>query len=91
MMEWSIFDRVISALSLVVFLIIAAGWTYSLVRGRPLVGGGGRRLRIIDALNLDTRRRLVVVACDDVEHLLLLGPTQDLVVATNLKVREDGE
>lgn len=36
--------------------------------------GSARRLAIVEVMPLDPRRRLLLVRCDDVEHLLLLGP-----------------
>jgi len=41
-----------------------------------------RRLKIVESLPLDSRWRLVIVQCDDTEHLLLLGPGQDRLVDT---------
>jgi flagellar protein FliO/FliZ len=38
---------------------------------------GVRRLKVIESLMLDPRRRLVVVRFDDREHLLLLSPSGD--------------
>ena len=40
----------------------------------------GRRLAISEILAVDARRRLVLFRRDDVEHLVLLGPTQDLLI-----------
>ena len=44
---------------------------------------GQKRLSIIEVTPIDARRRLVLVRCDDREHLLLLGPNTETVVATN--------
>jgi flagellar protein FliO/FliZ len=43
---------------------------------------GGRRLAISEILAIDARRRLVLLRRDNVEHLVLLGPTQDLLIET---------
>jgi flagellar protein FliO/FliZ len=43
-----------------------------------------KRLEIVESLTIDVRRRLVIVRCDGNEHLLLLGATQDVVVAADL-------
>ncbi|MGE0597707.1 MAG: flagellar biosynthetic protein FliO [Hyphomonadaceae bacterium] len=40
-----------------------------------------RRLKIMESLMLDPRRRLVVVRFDDRDHVLLLSPAGDRVVA----------
>jgi flagellar protein FliO/FliZ len=45
---------------------------------------GDRRIEIIDAAPVDARRRLVLVRRDRTEHLLLLGPTGDVVVETGI-------
>jgi len=51
---------------------------------RTPIPGTLRRLKIIETLPLDARRRLVIVQCDNAHHLLLLGLHQDLIVASNL-------
>lgn len=49
--------------------------------GDPQNGArAGKRLAIVEARNLDMRRRLVLIRRDDVEHLLVLGQDGDLVV-----------
>lgn len=42
--------------------------------------GQKRRLKLIESLVLDPRRRVILVQRDDVEHLLLLGPQGEVVV-----------
>lgn len=39
-----------------------------------------RRLKVLESLMLDPRRRLVVVRFDDREHLLLLSPAGDRAI-----------
>ncbi len=41
-----------------------------------------RRLKLVETLPLDMRRRLVLVACDGKEYLLLFNGERDTVVAT---------
>jgi flagellar protein FliO/FliZ len=43
-------------------------------------GAAPKRMRIAESLMLDPRRRMVIVRCDDREHLILLGPGGDIVV-----------
>jgi flagellar protein FliO/FliZ len=45
---------------------------------------GPRRLAISEVLALDARRRLVLVRRDGVEHLILIGGTDDLVVEAGI-------
>ena len=42
-----------------------------------------RRLKILETLQIDPRRRLILVQKDSDEHLLLLGPSQEIVVGSS--------
>jgi hypothetical protein len=62
-----------------------------IVRGRrgpsPFVRGGRNRqprLQVLDAAAVDTRRRLVLVRRDDVEHLIMIGGPTDIVVESRI-------
>lgn len=74
--------KLMGALALVLLLFGAAAWAAK----RYLPGAGrvgarpGRRLSVIEVAVLDTRRRLVLVRRDDVEHLILIGATSETVV-----------
>jgi flagellar protein FliO/FliZ len=46
---------------------------------------GQRRLSIIESLALDGKRRLLLVRRDDVEHLVILGPSTEVVVERNIR------
>lgn len=48
--------------------------------GRPAGGANVQRLAVVGSTAIDTRRRLVLVRRDDVEHLILIGGPADLVV-----------
>ena len=50
-----------------------------------LRGPGARRLSVVEILPLDARRRLVLLRRDGKEHLILLGPTQDVVIETGIE------
>ena len=61
-----------------------------IVRGRPsspfIRGGRNRtpRLAVLDAAAIDTRRRLVLLRRDDVEHLVMIGGPTDIVIETRI-------
>ena len=80
--------RLLMAFSIVLALMGALGFVLKYVgtRGLSLPGSTmrARRLRIVESLALDTRRRVVIVRCDEREHLLLLNPQGDIVVEANL-------
>ncbi len=52
--------------------------------------GGGRRLNVVEVLNLDGRRRLVLIRRDGVEHLILLGAEGESVVERDIKNLSQG-
>ncbi|HLQ92842.1 MAG TPA: flagellar biosynthesis protein FliO [Xanthobacteraceae bacterium] len=75
------------------FLVLVAviGATAWLVRrfGSERLGGAssrGRqpRLAVIDAATVDSRRRLILIRRDNVEHLLMIGGPTDVVIEPNI-------
>src|SRR6188508_3704327 len=76
----------------IAFLIVLAliGLTAWLVRrfGSNRLGAAARgrqpRLAVIDAANVDGRRRLVLIRRDNVEHLMMIGGPNDVVVEPNI-------
>jgi hypothetical protein len=81
----------------IAFLVVLAliGLTAWLVRrfGANRLGGAARgrqpRLAVIDAANVDGRRRLVLIRRDNTEHLLMIGGPTDVVIEPNI-VRATG-
>lgn len=93
-MEWSLYLRTLLALVFVLGLITGAAYLarrFGFGHGvRP--GRSGRRLAVVESLSLDSRRRLVLVRRDDVEHLLLLGGAAEVVVENRIsRVPAEGE
>jgi flagellar protein FliO/FliZ len=80
--------RTIFAFSIVMALIAGFGFVlkYFSARGLTLSGKAvsARRMKIVESRSLDAKRRLIIVRCDDREHLLLIGGQDDIVVETNL-------
>jgi flagellar protein FliO/FliZ len=78
--------RLVGALALVLALIFAVAWVAKRLGlgGRLAIARGKRRLAIQEVLPLDGKRRLVLLKRDGVEHLLLLGVNDDLVVETGI-------
>lgn len=57
----------------------------------PFVRGGRNRqprLQVLDAAAVDTRRRLVLVRRDDVEHLIMIGGPTDIVIESRISNTE---
>jgi hypothetical protein len=75
------------AVALGLFCLVAVLW---FIRNRPsspfIRGGKNRqpRLAVLDAAAVDTRRRLVLVRRDDVEHLIMIGGPTDIVIESRI-------
>ena len=61
------------------------------IRGGRLARGAERRLQVVEAMVLDTRRRLVLVRRDGIEHLILLGTHDDILVEGNITPPESDQ
>lgn len=48
-----------------------------------------RRLKIVESLALDARRRAVILRRDNREHLVILGPTGETVIETGIELAQD--
>lgn len=75
------------ALLFVLSLVALLAWVVrrlGLIPGAAAMKRSGRRLEIVEITPLDVRRKLVLVRRDDVEHLILLGLQQDVVVETGI-------
>jgi flagellar biogenesis protein FliO len=78
--------RIILAFSFILALLAGLMLALKFAAGRgfrlPGMIAQNARLKVVESLPIDVRRRLVVVCCDDTEYLLLLGANKDIVVAT---------
>ena len=85
-MDISSYLRFILALMFVVGMIGALAYLAkrSLPMFRNINTGPTRRIGIVEVATLDARRRLVLLRRDDVEHLVILGPTSETVVEKNI-------
>ncbi len=80
--------NVVLALGIVLILIVLGLWALKLLsKASGNVGRGrNRRLMVVDQLPLDTRRQLLIIRRDNVEHLILTGGPQDVVIETGIAV-----
>lgn len=86
-MDASNYVRFVAALLFVLALIAFATWLakrFGLGGGINATKRGARRLQITEALTVDAKHRAVLIRRDDVEHLVLIGPTGDVVVETGI-------
>ena len=79
--------RFVLALVAVIGLILVLAWV---ARRSGLGGmiakptGRRRRLSVVEVLSLDPKRRLVIIRRDGVEHLILLGQSNECVVESGI-------
>lgn len=72
---------------LALLLLILVLWVIRNRAPSPFVRGGRNRqprLQVLDAAAVDTRRRLVLVRRDDVEHLIMIGGPTDIVIESRI-------
>lgn len=48
-----------------------------------------RRLKVLEILPLDARRKAVLLRRDDAEHLVIFGPTGETVIETNIQAKHE--
>lgn len=82
--EYQQFFKAVAALVLVLGLM--GGLTLALKKlglGGPMpVVGKDKRLKIIEVLAVDGRRKVMILQRDDVQHLILLGGNEETVIET---------
>lgn len=76
-MDWA---RALFALIATLALILGVAWGARRLGMLQANGQAPRRLKVTESLMIDPRRRLIVVRCDDREHLILCGPGGDILV-----------
>lgn len=53
--------------------------------------GNKRRLRIVEILPVDHRRKLILLRRDGKEHLVILGPTGETVIESGIEPESNNE
>lgn len=78
--------KFIAAFVLVIGGMLALAWGLKRagLAGHILRTGPHRRLRVVESMPVDHRRRLVLLRRDDREHLILLGPDHATVVERDI-------
>jgi len=83
----SLFDGRIGSFLAIFIAICVVGLAVALIMrvwGRGIKPSAGRRLGIVDAFDLDRHRQLVIIRRDNVEHLIMIGGPNDLVVESDI-------
>lgn len=90
-METLLYVKFIAAFVFVIALMLLLPWVMKKmgISGQSIMAGNKRRLKVVEYLSLDHRRRLLLVRRDDQEHLIILGPQGETVVETHIAVPAD--
>ena len=85
-MDAALLLKFASAFVFVIASMLLLSWAVKRMglSGQSFAPGARKRLKIVELLQLDHRRRLVLVRRDDREHLLVLGPGGETVVETGI-------
>jgi flagellar protein FliO/FliZ len=75
--------RMVSALVFVLALIGLAAWLMRRFGPTMRLGRAGR-LGLVETIAIDSRRRLILIRRDNVEHLVMIGGTGDLVIESGI-------
>ncbi len=90
LMDSAQFMKLAAALAFVLALMLMLALIMRRINhGGSVMPMARRRLKLVETLPIDPRRRLAIVRCDDREHLLILGTNGETVVETNLKAPQD--
>jgi flagellar protein FliO/FliZ len=84
--------RFAAALVFVLALIGLATWLarwFGFGTRAPQVRGGQRRLGVVEVATIDARHRAVLLRRDDREHLVLIGPSADLLIESGIEPPSD--
>ena len=78
-------DQLLKAVAALVFVLGLMGGLAMLLKKLGLSGAmpvksGDKRLKIIEVLPIDGRRKLAIIQRDDVQHLILLGGNEETVI-----------
>jgi flagellar biogenesis protein FliO len=78
------------ALGVVLILIVLGLWALKLLTraGDNLARGRHKRLEIVDTAVVDGKRKVMIIRRDNVEHVVMTGGPQDLVIESGIEAAE---
>ena len=77
------FDQYLTPAAIVLVGLVAL-WLIARLVGSKVTGRRGSRLAVSEFHEIDKSRRLVLVRRDDVEHLVMIGGSQDMVIESGI-------
>lgn len=80
------------ALGLVLVLVVFGLWVMKILvaASSNLSRGRGRRLTVVESVQIDARHKVTILRRDNVEHVIMTGGAQDVVLETGIPVEKVG-
>ena len=88
-MDVLLYIKFLSGFVFVIALMLFLSWALKKAGAVSNVLKSERRLKVVEALPIDHKHRLVLVRRDGREHLLVLGPDSQTVVETGIVAEND--
>lgn len=78
------------SLGIVLVLIVLAVWALKAFTrtGENMARGKQRRLAVVDSATVDGKRKVMIIRRDNVEHVIMTGGPQDLVIESGIAVAD---
>ncbi|MEO8756483.1 MAG: hypothetical protein ABI398_01845 [Devosia sp.] len=77
------------ALGIVLVLIVLGLWVLKLITsGAARLGNTRKRVSIVDTAIVDGKRKVVIIRRDNIEHLIMTGGPEDLIIESGIAVPE---
>lgn len=80
------------ALGIVLILVLIGLWIMKVVIQTTgnMSRGRGKRLSIVESVQIDAKHKVIILRRDNVEHVIMTGGTQDVVIESGLAVDPPG-
>ncbi|MEO1066422.1 MAG: hypothetical protein AAFW47_03490 [Pseudomonadota bacterium] len=82
---------IVAALAIVLLLLAVLVRAWRSLGPTALGRGGQSRLSVVEAAAVDTKRRLVLVRRDNVEHLVMIGGMSDVLIEQGIEMKQDSQ
>jgi flagellar protein FliO/FliZ len=93
-MSWTELPQILRLIAALAFVVALMGGLALLLKklglSAPVTPAGKRkRLKLVESLPLDARRRLVLIQRDNKQHLVILGANGETVIETDIEAVHD--
>lgn len=80
------------ALGIVLVLVLLGLWVmkFFVQASNTMSRGRNRRLMVVESLQIDARHKVTILRRDNVEHVIMTGGAQDVVIETGIAVEKLG-